>query len=127
MVAELSVAQASAAMMLHGGRFPEAMACATAEASGQIVFFPGWDALDAMPAEDLKRWLMANRNGHGMNYVATVSASAPTHRGHGTLLPQAAAQVPRHAGDRAVAEADGQAEPEEFSPPSAAHPGNSAS
>ena len=41
------------AMKLHGGRSPEAMANPCAMASGHVVLFPSWEALEATHPETL--------------------------------------------------------------------------
>ena len=85
MVAELSVAQASTAMMLHGGR-SQAMASGHAEAMAgaepaSVVVYPGLEALERTPAEDLKKWLLSQLVRDNRPYVATLSgAPAPSTR-----------------------------------------------
>ena len=60
----------------------------TAMAAGQLLEFPGWSELQAMPAEDLKPWLFS-KSFEPAQYVAMVSeASVATHRGHGAVLPE---------------------------------------
>ena len=96
------------AMMLHGGRFPEAMPGATAAPCGRIVYFPGKEALDAMPAQELKDWLVANwRAAGGANYLAAATTNAvPMHRGNGSLPVQMSPAVPLHVGDAGLGAED---------------------
>ena len=56
-------------------------------AAGQVLEHPGWQALKAMPAEDLKRWLIAQEHVQP-RYVAVVAepqSEVATHRGRGAV------------------------------------------
>ena len=78
MVAEQSVT--ATARMLPGNQ-------GGAMASGCIVYFPGWEALKEMPAEDVKRWLLSKEHGDDAQYLCPIQSqeAAPSHRGPGDV------------------------------------------
>ena len=59
----------------------------TLGAMGQIVCFPGWDALRAMTAEEVKTFILSQEECHDKQYVSVVTTEAATHRGPGSAQP----------------------------------------
>ena len=71
-----------------------------AMATGQVLAFPGWDTLRAMPPELVKEWLLSKQFAQD-GYVAVVGGES--HRGVGGLPPAARTPSQRpgaHQGDQ---------------------------
>ena len=66
---------------------------------GQVLQFPGWAELRAMPAESLKAWLLSKQGESTAQYDAVVASEAvPSHRGLGAVRPEVQ-RLARHQGD----------------------------
>ena len=68
-----------------------------AAGTGQVLYFPGYDALRAMPADAVKQWIMSMENARGAQYVAVVGTAKSSHRGVGTVDPQVPHASPQAA------------------------------
>ena len=52
-----------------------------AMAGGQLVYFPGWEALRDMEATKWKEWLLSHENMQSPQYLSVVNNSVGSHRG----------------------------------------------
>ena len=52
----------------------------TMTATGQLLYFPGWEAIRAMDPAEVKRWILSKENEQAQ-YLSVVAASGGSHRG----------------------------------------------